>query len=131
MRYDKWLLNELAPSALGKASAWESCTRAAGSIPLLTAISHTTSQPYEVIGSFQVGVMEEKVKLSNLKTVDSAGSLYRKYQELLKAVQDKDELIGQLEAQLEKQVRTSVHGAPVPSTASAPAGPPGVGLIPS
>ncbi|XP_045666282.1 pleckstrin homology domain-containing family H member 1 isoform X2 [Ursus americanus] len=51
----------------------------------------------------QVGVMEEKVKLSNLKNVDSAGSLHRKYQELLKAMQCKDELIGQLEAQLEKQ----------------------------
>ncbi|XP_032101729.1 pleckstrin homology domain-containing family H member 1 [Sapajus apella] len=51
----------------------------------------------------QVGVMEEKVKLSNLKNVDSPGSLYQKYQELLKAMQGKDELIRQLEAQLEKQ----------------------------
>ncbi|XP_034498175.1 pleckstrin homology domain-containing family H member 1 isoform X3 [Ailuropoda melanoleuca] len=51
----------------------------------------------------QVGVMEEKVKLSNLKNVDSSGSLHQKYQELLKAMQGKDELIGQLEAQLEKQ----------------------------
>ncbi|KAL4693013.1 hypothetical protein H8959_016823, partial [Pygathrix nigripes] len=51
----------------------------------------------------QVGVMEEKVKLSNLKNVDSAGSLHRKYQELLKAIKGKDELISQLEAQLEKQ----------------------------
>ncbi|XP_075387167.1 pleckstrin homology domain-containing family H member 1 [Tenrec ecaudatus] len=51
----------------------------------------------------QVSVMEEKVKLSNLKNVDSAGSLHRKYQELLKALQGKDELIRQLEAQLEKQ----------------------------
>ncbi|KAL0602196.1 Pleckstrin homology domain-containing family H member 1 [Plecturocebus cupreus] len=51
----------------------------------------------------QVGVMEEKVKLSNLKNVDSPGSLHRKYQELLKAMQGKDELIRQLEAQLEKQ----------------------------
>lgn len=52
--------------------------------------------------------MEEKVKLSSLKNVDSAGSLHRKYQELLKAVQGKDELIGQLEAQLEKQVRANM-----------------------
>lgn len=48
--------------------------------------------------------MEEKVKLSNLKNVD-AGSLHRKYQDLLKAMRGKDELISQLEAQLEKQVR--------------------------
>ncbi|XP_013377346.1 PREDICTED: pleckstrin homology domain-containing family H member 1 [Chinchilla lanigera] len=51
----------------------------------------------------QVGVMEEKVKLSNLRNVDSAGSLHRKYQELLKAMQGKVELISQLEAQLEKE----------------------------
>ena len=50
--------------------------------------------------------MEEKVKLSNLMNVDSAGSLHRKYQELLKAMQGKDELISELEAQLEKQVST-------------------------
>nr|XP_036859221.1 pleckstrin homology domain-containing family H member 1 isoform X1 [Manis javanica] len=61
----------------------------------------------------QVGVMEEKVKLSNLKTVDSAGSLHRKYQELLKAVQDKDELIGQLEAQLEKQKQMRAEEAKI------------------
>ena len=60
-----------------------------------------------MIGTFQVGVMEQKVKLSNLMNVDSAGSLHRKYQELLKAVQGKDELIIELEAQLEKQVSTS------------------------
>lgn len=77
--------------------------------PMFMAMSHTTSQPYEITGPFQVGVMEEKVKLSNLKNVDSAGSLHRKYQDLLKAVQDKDELIGQLEAQLEKQVRATVQ----------------------
>ena len=55
----------------------------------------------------QVGVMEENVKLSNLMNVDSAGSLHRKYQELLKAMQGKDELISELEAQLEKKVSTS------------------------
>lgn len=48
--------------------------------------------------------MEEKIKLSNLKNGDSTGSLHQKYQELLKAMQSKDELISQLEAQLEKQV---------------------------
>ncbi|XP_049626252.1 pleckstrin homology domain-containing family H member 1 [Suncus etruscus] len=51
----------------------------------------------------QMGLMEEKVKLSNLKNVDSGGSLHRKYQNLLKALQGKDELIRQLQAQLEKQ----------------------------
>lgn len=53
--------------------------------------------------------MEEKVKLSNLKNVDLGGSLHQKYQELLKAMQSKDELISQLEAQLEKQVRSDVQ----------------------
>ncbi|KAM7156159.1 pleckstrin homology domain-containing family H member 1 isoform 1-T2 [Molossus nigricans] len=61
----------------------------------------------------QVGVMEEEVKLSNLKNVGSAGSLHRKYQELLKAVQGKDELIGQLEAQLEKQKQMRAEEAKV------------------
>ncbi|XP_032963807.1 pleckstrin homology domain-containing family H member 1 [Rhinolophus ferrumequinum] len=61
----------------------------------------------------QVGVMEEKVKLSNLKNVDSAGSLHRKYQDLLKATQDKDELIGQLEAQLEKQKQMRAEEAKI------------------
>jgi predicted nucleic acid-binding protein len=56
-----------------------------------------------------MGVMEEKVKLSNLKNVDSTGTLHRKYQELLKAMQGKDELISQLEVQLEKQVGANVQ----------------------
>lgn len=81
---------------------------------MLVAVSHSTSQPCEMLGPFQVSVMEEKVKLSNLKNVGSAGSLHRKYQELLKAVQGKDERIGRLEAQLEKQVRAPRSGAPVP-----------------
>ncbi|XDB54220.1 hypothetical protein AB1E18_007690 [Capra hircus] len=61
----------------------------------------------------QVGVMEEKVKLSNLMNVDSAGSLHRKYQELLKAMQGKDELISELEAQLEKQKQMRAEEAKV------------------
>ncbi|XP_006873113.1 PREDICTED: pleckstrin homology domain-containing family H member 1 [Chrysochloris asiatica] len=61
----------------------------------------------------QVGVMEEKVKLSNLKTVDSAGSLHQKYQELLKALQGKDELISQLETQLEKQKQMRAEEAKI------------------
>ncbi|XP_012665335.1 pleckstrin homology domain-containing family H member 1 [Otolemur garnettii] len=61
----------------------------------------------------QVGVMEEKVKLSNLQSVDSAGSLHRKYQALLKAMQGKDELISQLEAQLEKQKQIRAEEAKI------------------
>ncbi|CAO2586736.1 Pleckstrin homology domain-containing family H member 1, partial [Lemmus lemmus] len=61
----------------------------------------------------QVSVMEEKIKLSNLKNVDSTGSLHQKYQELLKAVQSKDELISQLEAQLEKQKQTRAEEAKI------------------
>ncbi|XP_012869186.1 PREDICTED: pleckstrin homology domain-containing family H member 1 [Dipodomys ordii] len=61
----------------------------------------------------QVGMMEEKVKLSNLKNVDSTGSLHCKYQELLKAMQSKDELICQLEAQLEKQKQMRAEEAKI------------------
>ncbi|XP_045421246.1 LOW QUALITY PROTEIN: pleckstrin homology domain-containing family H member 1 [Lemur catta] len=61
----------------------------------------------------QVGVMEEKVKLSSLQNVDSAGSLHRKYQGLLKAVQGKDELISQLEAQLEEQKQMRAEEAKI------------------
>ncbi|XP_051052146.1 pleckstrin homology domain-containing family H member 1 isoform X1 [Phodopus roborovskii] len=61
----------------------------------------------------QVGVMEEKMKLSNLKNVDSTGSLHQKYQELQKAMQSKDELISQLEAQLEKQKQTRAEEAKI------------------
>ncbi|ELK09877.1 Pleckstrin like proteiny domain-containing family H member 1 [Pteropus alecto] len=61
----------------------------------------------------QVSVMEEKVKLSNLNNVDSSGSLYQKYQEMLKALQGKDELISQLEAQLEKQKQMRAEEAKI------------------
>ncbi|KAM9646664.1 pleckstrin homology domain-containing family H member 1 [Trichechus inunguis] len=61
----------------------------------------------------QVGVMEEKIKLSNLKNMDPAGSLPQKYQELLKAMQGKDELISQLEAQLEKQKQMRAEEAKI------------------
>ncbi|EDL02635.1 mCG5814, isoform CRA_b, partial [Mus musculus] len=61
----------------------------------------------------QVGVMEEKIKLSNLKSVDSTGTLHQKYQELLRAVQGKDELISQLQAQLEKQKQTRAEEAKI------------------
>lgn len=66
--------------------------------------------------------MEEKIKLSNLKSVDSTGSLHQKYQELLKAMQGKDELISQLQAQLEKQVGANVRQSLHPHSASASVG---------
>ena len=53
------------------------------------------------------------MKLSNLMNVDSAGSLHQKYQELLKAMQGKDELISELESQLEKQKQMKVEEAKV------------------
>uniref|UniRef100_A0A8C5XDE0 Pleckstrin homology, MyTH4 and FERM domain containing H1 n=1 Tax=Microcebus murinus TaxID=30608 RepID=A0A8C5XDE0_MICMU len=61
----------------------------------------------------QVGVMEEKVRLSSLQSMDSAGSLHRKYQVLLKAVQGKNELISQLEAQLEEQKQMRAEEAKI------------------
>lgn len=75
-----------------------------------------------LVDTFQVSVMEEKIKLSNLKNVDSTGSLHQKYQELLKAMQSKDELISQLEAQLEKQVGTDVRQSLFPLSVSVSVG---------
>ncbi|KAM6073742.1 pleckstrin homology domain-containing family H member 1 [Chlamydotis macqueenii] len=51
----------------------------------------------------QVRVMEEKIKLANMKTSESDSTLHRKYQELMGAVQGKEDLIHKLEAQLAKQ----------------------------
>lgn len=77
--------------------------------------------PPDVMDTLQMGVMEEKVKLSNMKNLEATGSLPRKYQELLQVLQCKDELIRRLEAQLEAQVRAGQqqaqhtrHPAPVP-----------------
>uniref|UniRef100_G1SDL1 Pleckstrin homology, MyTH4 and FERM domain containing H1 n=1 Tax=Oryctolagus cuniculus TaxID=9986 RepID=G1SDL1_RABIT len=61
----------------------------------------------------QVGVMEEKLKLCSLKNVDGTGSLPCRYQELLKAVQCKDELIRQLQGQLEAQKRMRAEEAKI------------------
>ncbi|KAB1278378.1 Pleckstrin homology domain-containing family H member 1 [Camelus dromedarius] len=80
---------------------------------LLEAEQRAENAETQTIGTFQVGVMEEKVKLSNLRHVDSAGSLHQKYQELLKAMKGKDELIGRLEAQLEKQKQMRAEEAKV------------------
>ncbi|XP_042294777.1 pleckstrin homology domain-containing family H member 1 isoform X2 [Sceloporus undulatus] len=49
----------------------------------------------------QVEIMEEKLKLAYTK--NSGSSEYKKYQQMMSRVQEKDELIENLEAQLEKQ----------------------------
>uniref|UniRef100_A0A452HAG9 Uncharacterized protein n=1 Tax=Gopherus agassizii TaxID=38772 RepID=A0A452HAG9_9SAUR len=61
----------------------------------------------------QVRVMEEKVKLASMKTSESESTLYRKYQELLGTVQGKDDLIGRLETQLEKQKQLRAEEAKI------------------
>ncbi|XP_037756199.1 pleckstrin homology domain-containing family H member 1 isoform X2 [Chelonia mydas] len=61
----------------------------------------------------QVREMEEKVKLANMKTSESESTLYRKYQELLGTVQGKDDLIGRLEMQLEKQKQLRAEEAKI------------------
>ncbi|KAH0620714.1 hypothetical protein JD844_021414 [Phrynosoma platyrhinos] len=55
----------------------------------------------KVEGIFQVEVMEEKLKLAHLK--NGGSNEYKKYQQMMSRVQEKDELIEKLEAQLEKQ----------------------------
>ncbi|NXJ75280.1 PKHH1 protein, partial [Trogon melanurus] len=56
----------------------------------------------------QVRVMEEKIKLANVKTGESDSTLHRKYQELMGTMQGKEDLINRLETQLakQKQLRT-------------------------
>ncbi|NXB21640.1 PKHH1 protein, partial [Rhagologus leucostigma] len=56
----------------------------------------------------QVRVMEEKIKLANVKTGESDSTLHRKYQELMCTMQGKEDLINKLETQLakQKQLRT-------------------------
>uniref|UniRef100_A0A8C0IVV4 Pleckstrin homology, MyTH4 and FERM domain containing H1 n=1 Tax=Chelonoidis abingdonii TaxID=106734 RepID=A0A8C0IVV4_CHEAB len=61
----------------------------------------------------QVRVTEEKVKLASMKTSESESTLYRKYQELLGTVQGKDDLIGRLETQLEKQKQLRAEEAKI------------------
>lgn len=57
--------------------------------------------------------MEEKIKLANVKTGESDSTLHRKYQELMGAVQGKEDLINRLETQLAKQVKIFSTGRPV------------------
>uniref|UniRef100_A0A8D0KXN1 Pleckstrin homology, MyTH4 and FERM domain containing H1 n=1 Tax=Strix occidentalis caurina TaxID=311401 RepID=A0A8D0KXN1_STROC len=53
-------------------------------------------------------IMEEKIRLANVKTGESDSTLHRKYQELMGTVQGKEDLINRLETQLakQKQLRT-------------------------
>ncbi|NXF08063.1 PKHH1 protein, partial [Smithornis capensis] len=55
-----------------------------------------------------VRVMEEKIKLANMRTGESDSTLHRKYQELMSTMQGKEDLISRLETQLakQKQLRT-------------------------
>lgn len=50
--------------------------------------------------------MEEKLKSVNMHPSESESSLYRRYQELTRQIQEKDIIVKKLEAQLEKQVRS-------------------------
>ncbi|XP_074853311.1 pleckstrin homology domain-containing family H member 1 [Carettochelys insculpta] len=61
----------------------------------------------------QVRVMEEKMKLANMKTSESDSTSYRRYQELLGTVQGKDDLISRLETQLEKQKQLRAEEAKI------------------
>ncbi|XP_029454707.1 pleckstrin homology domain-containing family H member 1 [Rhinatrema bivittatum] len=61
----------------------------------------------------QVRVMEEKLKLADVKTSESENALYKKYQELTCLIQEKEEVIRKLEAQLEKQMQLRAQEAKV------------------
>uniref|UniRef100_A0A8D2LX37 Pleckstrin homology, MyTH4 and FERM domain containing H1 n=1 Tax=Varanus komodoensis TaxID=61221 RepID=A0A8D2LX37_VARKO len=52
-------------------------------------------------GIFQVEIMEEKLKLANMKSSES--SEHKKHQKLVSSIQQKDELIKKLQTQLENQ----------------------------
>uniref|UniRef100_A0A452U9C2 Pleckstrin homology domain-containing family H member 2 n=1 Tax=Ursus maritimus TaxID=29073 RepID=A0A452U9C2_URSMA len=53
----------------------------------------------------QVQVMEEKLKAANIQTSESETRLYKKCQDLETLIQEKDDIIQNLELQLEEQVR--------------------------
>uniref|UniRef100_A0A4X2LYK2 Pleckstrin homology, MyTH4 and FERM domain containing H1 n=1 Tax=Vombatus ursinus TaxID=29139 RepID=A0A4X2LYK2_VOMUR len=60
---------------------------------------------------FQVGVMEKKIKLANVKSIKPEDNLLQKYQVLLETMRGKEELISQLQAQVEKQKQLRVQDA--------------------
>uniref|UniRef100_A0A4X2LYJ4 Pleckstrin homology, MyTH4 and FERM domain containing H1 n=1 Tax=Vombatus ursinus TaxID=29139 RepID=A0A4X2LYJ4_VOMUR len=59
----------------------------------------------------QVGVMEKKIKLANVKSIKPEDNLLQKYQVLLETMRGKEELISQLQAQVEKQKQLRVQDA--------------------
>ncbi|KFQ17385.1 Pleckstrin homology domain-containing family H member 1, partial [Merops nubicus] len=61
----------------------------------------------------KVRVMEEKIKLANVKTSESDSTLHRKYQELMGTVQGKEDLINRLETQLAKQKQLRAEEAKI------------------
>lgn len=58
-----------------------------------------------VCACFQVQWMEEKLKASDSQSGDSEVRLFRRCQELQALLQEKEDVIAQLEQQLEEQVR--------------------------
>ncbi|KAJ8781115.1 hypothetical protein J1605_011099 [Eschrichtius robustus] len=56
----------------------------------------------------QVQVMEEKLKAANIQTSESETRLYKKCQDLETLIQEKDDIIQNLELQLEEQVRKNL-----------------------
>jgi hypothetical protein len=52
--------------------------------------------------------MEEKLKAANIQTSESETRLYKKCQDLQSLIQEKDDIIQNLELQLEEQVRKNL-----------------------
>ncbi|XP_075469623.1 pleckstrin homology domain-containing family H member 1 isoform X4 [Ascaphus truei] len=61
----------------------------------------------------QVRVMEEKLKLADVKTGESENTFYKRYQELTSIVQEKEDVIQRLESLLEKQMNLRSQEAKV------------------
>lgn len=52
--------------------------------------------------------MEEKLKAANIQTSESETRLYKKCQDLESVIQEKDDIIQNLELQLDEQVRKNL-----------------------
>ncbi|KAM5292337.1 pleckstrin homology domain-containing family H member 2 isoform 1-T1 [Ctenodactylus gundi] len=61
----------------------------------------------------QVQVMEEKLKAANIQTSESETKLYRKCQDLESLIQEKDDVIQNLELQLEEQKKIRIQEAKI------------------
>lgn len=71
----------------------------------------------------QMQWMEEKLKVANGQSGDSEAHLFQRCQELQAAMQEKDDVVAQLEQQLEEQVeqihvRTFHHSSRCPASHS-------------